>query len=62
MLEIAFIRQNPEVVIDRLAVKNFDAKTAISEILNLDEKKRAIQTKLEDLLAELNKASKEIGD
>src|ERR1700722_17365094 len=62
MLEIAFIRQSPEVVIDRLAVKNVDAKTAISEILTLDEKKRAVQTKLEDLLAELNKASKEIGD
>jgi seryl-tRNA synthetase len=62
MLEIAFIRQSPEVVVDRLAVKNVDAKAAISEILTLDEKKRAVQTKLEEVLAELNKASKEIGD
>lgn len=62
MLEIQYIRQNPEEVINRLAVKNFDAKEALKEILALDEQKRAIQTKLDDVLAQLNRASKEIGE
>lgn len=62
MLEIAFIRQNPEEVVKRLAVKNFDAKAVINEMLALDEQKRAVQTKLDNTLAQLNKASKEIGE
>ena len=62
MLEIAYIRQNPDEIITRLAVKHFDAKTVIAEILSIDEKKRGFQTKLDDILAQLNKASKEIGD
>jgi seryl-tRNA synthetase len=62
MLEIAYIRQNPDEIIARLAVKHFDAKTVITEILSIDEKKRGFQTKLDDILAQLNKASKEIGD
>jgi seryl-tRNA synthetase len=62
MLEITYIRQNPEDVVTRLAVKNFDAKAIVSEVLSLDENKRSIQTKLDDVLARLNKASKEIGD
>jgi len=62
MLEIAYIRQNSEDVINRLAVKHFDAKTVIAEILAIDEKRRGVQTKLDDVLAQLNKASKEIGD
>jgi len=62
MLEIAYIRQNAEDVVNRLAVKNFDARTIVAEILSLDENKRAVQTKLDDILAQLNKSSKEIGD
>jgi len=62
MLEIAYIRQNTEEVVKRLAVKNFDAKPVVDEILALDEKRRSTQTKLDDILAQLNKSSKEIGD
>ncbi|MGP8215619.1 MAG: serine--tRNA ligase [Bacteroidia bacterium] len=63
MLEIAYIRQNAEDVITRLKVKNFDAaETIVNEVLALDEKKRSVQTKLDEVLAQLNKASKEIGD
>src|SRR5581483_11741404 len=62
MLEIQYIRQNAEEVINRLAIKNVDAKDLLKEILALDEQRRAVQTKLDDVLAQLNKASKEIGD
>jgi seryl-tRNA synthetase len=62
MLEIQYIRQNTGEVLNRLAVKNFDAKTLLGEILTLDEQKRAVQTKLDHVLTQLNLASREIGD
>jgi len=62
MLEVAYIRKSPEEVISRLAIKNFDAKSIIDEILAIDEKRRSTQTILDGILAQLNKASKEIGD
>ena len=62
MLEISYVRQQPEVVITRLGIKNFEAKAIVDEILALDEKRRATQTKLDEILAQLNKSSKEIGD
>jgi seryl-tRNA synthetase len=62
MLELSYIRRNPEEVTSRLAIKNFDAKPIIDEILAIDEKRRATQTNLDGILAQLNKASKEIGE
>jgi seryl-tRNA synthetase len=62
MLELSYIRKNTEEVISRLAVKNFDAKPVIDEILAIDEKRRSTQTNLDGILAQLNKASKEIGE
>src|SRR6185312_12274909 len=61
MIEIQYIRQNPDEVISRLGVKNFDAKNLVSEILAVDTEKRGLQTKLDDILSQLNKASKDIG-
>ena len=43
MLQIAYIRENREEVVQRLAKKNIDANAAIDEVINLDEKKRATQ-------------------
>jgi len=62
MIEIQYLRQNPDEVISRLAVKNFEAKILLTEILAIDTEKRGLQTKLDDVLAQLNKASKDIGD
>src|SRR5579863_5633057 len=62
MLELSYIRRSPEEVISRLAVKNFNAKPIIDEILAIDEKRRSTQTGLDGILAQLNKASKEIGE
>ena len=62
MLELSYIRRNPEEVISRLTTKNFDAKPIIDEILAIDEKRRSTQTNLDGILAQLNKASKEIGE
>ena len=61
MLQINFIRENPEEVINRLKTKNFDASVLVDQIIGIDEKRRLSQTKLDDSLAEANKIAKSFG-
>ena len=61
MLQLAFIRENKEEVIKRLAKKNFEAKDLVETVVALDEKRRATQVELDTILAESNKLSKDIG-
>lgn len=61
MLELSFIRENPAVVIERLAVKNFDAATLVQQIIALDAKRRDTQKLLDDTLSQSNLIAKEIG-
>lgn len=61
MLTIQFIKENPQEVIDRLRIKNFDASELVGEILNLDDKRRETQKKLDDILSESKLMAKEIG-
>ena len=61
MLQVAYIRAHKEEVIQRLAIKNFDAKDIIEELISLDEKRRNTQSENDAILAESNKLSKEIG-
>jgi seryl-tRNA synthetase len=62
MLQIAFIRENQEKVIQALAKKNMDAKAVVEEVIELDEKRRSSQVELDNILAESNKLSKDIGE
>ncbi|WP_375238395.1 serine--tRNA ligase [Aurantibacter sp.] len=61
MLQVPFIKENKDKVIARLAVRNIDATEMIESVITLDEKRKAIQTELDNTLAESNKLSKEIG-
>jgi len=61
MLQVPFIRDNQDLVIARLAKRNIDAKKMIADVITLDEERRAYQTKLDNILAESNALSKEIG-
>ncbi|HYW94643.1 MAG TPA: serine--tRNA ligase [Bacteroidales bacterium] len=61
MLNINYIRDHKDQVIERLAVKNFDAKDIIGRILEADEKRRSSQAKADSLQGELNNFSKSIG-
>lgn len=61
MLQLAFIRQNRELVKERLAVKNFANLELVDEIIALDEQRRKKQLENDDLAAKVNAASKEIG-
>lgn len=61
MLQIQNIRENQESIITALQKRNIDAAPMLSKVLELDEKRRSIQTELDATLAESNKLSKEIG-
>src|SRR5690606_4828799 len=62
MLQIAYIRENKEQVITALAKRNLDAREMIERALQLDENRRKTQVELDNILAESNKLSKEIGN
>lgn len=61
MLQVAYIRENKEEVIKGLAKKNLEATDLINLVIDLDEKRRSTQVELDNILAESNKLSKEIG-
>lgn len=62
MLQVQFIRENKQTVLDGLAKRNFaDAEAIINEVLTADETRRSTQVSLDNVLAESNKISKEIG-
>lgn len=61
MLQLTFVRENKEVVLNGLKKRNFKDLQLVDEIITLDEKRRATQTELDNALAESNSLSKEIG-
>jgi seryl-tRNA synthetase len=62
MIEIQTIRQNPDFVKERLAVKNFSELNIVDEILKTDEERRLIQGKLDEIRNKENTIAKEIGN
>lgn len=62
MLQLNYIRENRETVIERLAVKNFKDVALVDEIISLDEKRRKIQNESDAVAAEANSSAKQIGD
>lgn len=62
MLQLQFIRDNKEEVITRLKVRNIDATSVVEEVIMLDEKRRALQSNLDNTLSQSKKLSNEIGD
>ena len=63
MLQVAFIRENKEIVLKGLAKRNLkNAEDLVSKTILADEDRRSIQTELDTVLAESNKLSKDIGD
>ncbi len=62
MLDIKFVRENPEIVKENIKKKFQDSKLPlVDEVIALDEEKRAVQKQADDLRANRNKLSKEIG-
>ena len=61
MLTLKLLREQPEFVIERLAVKHFDAKEIVYDIIELDKKRRSAQQELDSCLAEQKIKASEIG-
>lgn len=62
MLQINYIRENTADVKKRLARKHFKDVDAVDRLLQLDEKKRAVQSQLESVQSEGNQLAKQIGE
>ncbi|TWI99977.1 seryl-tRNA synthetase [Mucilaginibacter frigoritolerans] len=62
MLQVSYIRDNREQVLERLAVKNFKQPELVDEIIQLDEKRRLTQTQMDSVSAQANAAAKQIGE
>jgi seryl-tRNA synthetase len=62
MLNIRFIQDNPELVIEKLKVKNFNASEVVKNIVDLYDRKRKIQGLADQAKADMNLISKEIGE
>ncbi|MBQ8839363.1 MAG: serine--tRNA ligase [Bacteroidales bacterium] len=61
MLTLKLLRENPEFVIAKLAIKNFDAKEIVEKIGLLDKNRRTLQVELDTCLAEQKKLAAQIG-
>jgi seryl-tRNA synthetase len=61
MLQIAFLRSQPEAVKERLAVKHFNEPNLVDEIIALDDERKKLTFQFDDTKAKINAASKEIG-
>ncbi|WP_291912915.1 serine--tRNA ligase [Chitinophaga sp. CB10] len=61
MLQVPFIRQNKELVLERLAVKNFKDTHLVDEVIALDDKRKKLTLEYDETQAQVNSLSKEIG-
>ena len=62
MLQVSYIREHRSEVIERLSKRTKEAATLIAAVLELDQSRRALQTKADAISSELNVISKEIGE
>src|SRR5687768_17441701 len=61
MLQLAQLRNNPEGVKERLAVKHFAEPALVDEIIALDDQRKSLTFQFDETKAKINAASKEIG-
>ncbi len=61
MLPIQLFRTNKDLILDGLKKKNFKALELVDKIIDIDERRRALQVENDNLAASVNSASKNIG-
>ena len=61
MLTLKTLRDNPQMVVAKLAKKNFDASAIVAEILDLDTLRRTLQTESDALKSSQNQIAARIG-
>jgi seryl-tRNA synthetase len=62
MLSLKYISENPERVISRLRVKNFDAAGIIEELIRLDGQRRKLKSEIDVSQSSFNRLSRQIGE
>lgn len=62
MLQLNYIRENRNHVVERLAVKKFHQVELIDQIIALDETRRKVQNQSDSIAAEANSSAKKIGE
>ena len=61
MLQLQVLRQDPQAVKDRLAIKHFREIDLVDEIILLDDQRKKLQLEFDTTQSKINTASKEIG-
>lgn len=61
MLTLQAIKENPDYIVERLAVKGFDGRKAIDEVLALDAERRRLQAITDSDASQLKKLASSIG-
>lgn len=61
MLTLQQIKENPQEIVKRLAVKGFDGTEPIREVIENDDRRRALQLENDNLASVLKKHAAEIG-
>ena len=62
MLTLKMLRDDPKAVIEKLKIKNFDAQPIVDKVLELDARRRSLQTESDALLAQQKQKAAEIGN
>ena len=62
MLQISYIRENKDKVIDALKKRGFKEIEKIDELVRLDESKRSVQSQSDNIASQANAAAKQIGE
>ena len=58
MLDVKFIKDNKDLVKERLAIKNYKDLNLVDEIIELDNQRKKLQTESDTTQSKLNIASK----
>ena len=61
MLTLKTLREDPEMVIRKLAKKHFDAREIVMDVIAMDDRRKAIQQESDALLGQQKKTAAEIG-
>jgi seryl-tRNA synthetase len=61
MLQVNFLRENKERVLEGLKKRNFKELDLVDAAINADDERKKLQFELDSQLSEMNKISKEIG-
>ena len=60
MLQVSVVREHQEEIIKRLEIRNLNGKELVSQVIELDDRRKKTQQELDANLAEANSISKQI--